>query len=307
MWKITQEEFIDRANLIHKRKYNYSKLNYINSKTKIEIICPVHGSFLQLPWRHLEGKGCPLCGRIKQRESKLKSNEDFIKELETLYGDKYIYTKVKYQGSHKDILLICPTHGEFKRKADACLHGCGCPKCHYQKISQSLTYTTKDFIDKANKVHNNRYNYCETNYINSKAKLKILCPIHGAFYQNAALHLQGNGCPKCNESKGERIIRNWLEHHNIKYIAQYRFNDCRNKKPLPFDFYLPEYNTCIEFDGEQHYKTPKDWLPIDNSQIKVNDSIKTNYCKEYNIKLIRIPYNKIKHVFEILEEGINSE
>ena len=105
--------------------------------------------------------------------------------------------------------------------------------------------------------------------------------------------LSGCGCPQCNESKGERSIRQWLQLHNIAYISQKSFSDCRDKKPLPFDYYLPDYNTVIEYDGEQHYRPVEFFGGTKHfEKVSYHDRIKNDYCKAHNISLLRIPYFK---------------
>jgi very-short-patch-repair endonuclease len=131
--------------------------------------------------------------------------------------------------------------------------------------------------------------------------VKIICPDHGEFEQTPSTHLRGQGCPKCRESKGERQIRLWLEKHSITYEPQKRFDNCRSARPLPFDFFLPNYNMCIEYDGELHFKnvvengacinkhyfTKKDW----HQQAK-HDAIKTQFCLKKGIRLLRIAYTQ---------------
>lgn len=109
----------------------------------------------------------------------------------------------------------------------------------------------------------------------------------------------------CKSSKGELKILKFLKTHNIEYIAQKRFDDCKFKQPLPFDFYLPDYNMCIEYDGELHFKEVdyfggKEQL---NLQQK-HDNIKNKYCQENNIKLLRIPYWDFNDIDEILDKEI---
>lgn len=118
---------------------------------------------------------------------------------------------------------------------------------------------------------------------------------HGEFKQSPDHHInRKHGCPRCNESKGENEIRSILDLNKIKYINQYKFPDCKNKNELPFDFYLPDSNTCIEFNGIQHYKPVLYFGGIDKfKQQQINDNIKKEYCKNNNIKLIIIRYNEV--------------
>lgn len=132
-------------------------------------------------------------------------------------------------------------------------------------------------------------------------KVKIKCIKHGYFYQSPKSHInQSQGCPLCRSSKGEIKILNYLDKNNIKCCPQYKFKDCKNIKPLPFDFYLPDHNILIEFDGEQHYFSIDFFGGEENfSYIKNNDKIKTDYCFNNNIKLIRIKYtDKIEEILK---------
>lgn len=155
-----------------------------------------------------------------------------------------------------------------------------------------------DFIKRSELIHINKYDYSLVEYVNNKTKVDIICPKHGKFKQTPKNHLINKaGCPIYKESKGEKHIRLYLLERGIKFIPQYRFDNCKNKSQLPFDFYLPEYNICIEYDGMQHYKPIKYFGGVNGFyNIKTNDNIKTNYCLNNNIKLIRVDYknNNIK-------------
>jgi hypothetical protein len=147
----------------------------------------------------------------------------------------------------------------------------------------------------------------DNEYINSKSIMKIICHTHGEFTQEANSHIMGSGCPKCKASKGEIKIRKWLDDNGYSYKEQKRFTDCRHKLPLPFDFYLPTYNTCIEFDGEHHFKPysftnnrDDDYKYKNFLNILLRDKIKNDYCLNKNITLIRIPYTKLSAIDSIL-------
>ena len=122
---------------------------------------------------------------------------------------------------------------------------------------------------------------------------KIICNKHDVFEQTPSKHLSGNGCPICRESKGENIISNYLKNENISFIRQYKFSDCKNVLQLPFDFYIPILNLCIEFNGIQHYEEVKGWGGIKKLKRQiVNDNIKQKYCHNNSIKLLVIKYNE---------------
>lgn len=152
--------------------------------------------------------------------------------------------------------------------------------------------TTEEFIIKSKNSNGDKYDYSLVTYKNYSTKVKIICPTHGIFEVRPHDHInKKSGCPICNESKGEKIIRKFLTDHNINFIPQKRFKKCRDKKPLPFDFYLYEKNICIEYDGEQHFiNRPTFGGPNSFLNIKRKDEIKDTFCKENNIDLIRISY-----------------
>jgi hypothetical protein len=164
------------------------------------------------------------------------------------------------------------------------LAGAGCTNCNY-KLSNN------DFIDKSNKIHNNKYLYDKTNYDGNRNYVTIKCKKHGYFKQKARIHLAGFGCPKCSESIGESKIANILDSNNISFIRQYKFDDCKYILSLPFDFFLPEYNICLEYNGLQHYE-PVDFFGGQDSfeYRKKLDEIKINYCLKNNINLFIITY-----------------
>lgn len=300
MKKLTQLDFINRANLVHNYKYDYSKVKYKTMKDKVIIVCPIHGEFNQSPSSHLHQKnGCPLCGAKQTAASHKQTQEEFITKVAKLHHGKYNYSKVNYVDMDTYITIICPFHGEFKQSPrNHMKHGC-------YKCSSVYPLTTEDFINRANLVHNYKYIYSLVEYKNMNEPVIIICPIHGEFSQVAINHLQGNGCPICSSSKGELEIKKYLDKYKINYIQQYCFNDCKYIRLLPFDFYLPDYNICIEYDGEQHFKAI-DYFGGEENFVKVrnHDGIKTNFCKQNDIRLIRIPYYEKGNIKNILNKEL---
>jgi hypothetical protein len=286
--KKTTEEFIKEAKYIHGNKYDYSLVNYINSKTKVKIICSLHGEFEQTPDSHINSKSnCNICVNNKKL-----TTEEFIKKAKLIHGDKYDYSKSNYINDLSKIKIVCIKHGEFIVKAGNHLRGDNCSICTNNK-----KLTTEEFIKKAKLIHGDKYDYSLVEYNTQKSKIKLICNKHGIFEQNPNNHLNNNGCPICRESKGEKLIREFLKNENINYIPQHRFKNCKNILPLPFDFYLPELNICVEFNGRQHYEPIKKWGGIDNLiEIKKRDKIKMEYCNMNNIPLIIIKYSdKVLH------------
>ena len=159
-----------------------------------------------------------------------------------------------------------------------------------------------NFIEKAKKVHGEKYDYSLVNYKTSHVKINIICQKHSEFKQTPHNHLKGHGCPGCNQSKGEEKIANLLKDKKIIFLPQHRFKNCVDKIPLPFDFYLPDYNTCIEFNGIQHYKPNEYFGGIDTfKDQQKKDKLKLQYCKNNHISLIIVKYNeKVEKIIEKL-------
>jgi very-short-patch-repair endonuclease len=170
---------------------------------------------------------------------------------------------------------------------------------NYDKMKNTTREKYSEIFYK--KTENSGYDYSKVIYIDMDTKVIITCPKHGDFLQKPKDHIHNNqGCPICKESKGEREIRKILDENNIEYIYQKKFDGCRYKNCLPFDFYLPDYNLCIEFDGEQHFTVVEAWGGEEGlKQRKKKDKIKTDFCLRNGIKLIRIRYD------ENIEEKIN--
>ena len=148
----------------------------------------------------------------------------------------------------------------------------------------------------SNSIHNNKYDYSCLEQSKVTSKVTIICPKHGKFEQLLNNHINGQGCPICKDSKGEKAIRKYFLKNNIKFIKQKRFSDCKDIRPLPFDFYLPDYNTCVEYDGRQHFISVDRWGGVNGLlDRQKKDFIKTKYCEINNIKLVRIKYNNDVH------------
>jgi very-short-patch-repair endonuclease len=291
--KLTKDEFIEKSKEIHKDKYDYSLVDYKNINSKVKIICKEHGEFNQNAGSHIYNKcNCPRCTK------NIKSNTiNFIKKSKEIHSNKYDYSSVEYINNHTKVTITCFTHGIFNQTPNHHIFGEGCPIC-----SDNKRLNTDEFIKRAQKTHDNTFNYSLVDYVDNKTKIKIICKEHGIFEKTPSNHTsKKQGCPLCKiKSKGENEITHILNILNIDFQSQKRFNDCKNILTLPFDFYLPKYNLLIEFDGRQHFNintifyTPK---------IKENDKIKTDFCEKYNFNLLRIKYNenikeKIMKIYE---------
>ena len=233
------------------------------------------------------------------------TQKDFIDRSNKIFNFKYDYSKVNYIDGRLKVKIICLKHGEFEQQAEVHLRGEGCPKCGKLEWIKKMSLSQDTFIDRANQKHHNIYDYSLVKYKNMHTKITIICPLHKEFEQTPQHHLLGSGCPICNKSKGEIAFAKWLLDNKIDFTPQKRFDTCKNTSLLPFDFYLTRYNICIEFDGIQHFKAIENWGGEKHlNETKINDTIKTNWCKENNIKLIRIPYTEVKGIHNILSSKI---
>ena len=228
MAKLTTEEFIAKAKAVHGDRYDYSKVEYVDSDTKVCIICPKHGEFMQRPRIHLQGKGCLKCGRERIAISSSKSFEQFLQDAKSVHGNKYDYSKVEFVNYQTKVIIICPVHGEFTQSPTLHLQGSGCPQCGNEKVS--LRMTTKRFIQKAKQIHGDRYDYSKVEYVDSKTEVCIVCREHGEFWQKPKNHLSGYGCPICSGRKKMRtvdFVKRAVDKHGDKYDyskAEYKGN-----------------------------------------------------------------------------------
>jgi len=237
-------------------------------------------------------------------EEQTPSKEDFIKKAIKVHGNRYGYSLVDYINNNTEVKIICPEHGIFKQTPHN--HTIRKTRCHKCYLEDQRKEMEEKFIKESEEINGDRYDYSQVNYKIANKKVKIICKEHGIFEQTPAHHLyRMRGCPTCQESNGERIVRKYLIKNKIKYQQEKRFPECKYKYTLPFDFYLPEYNMCVEYDGRHHFIPISAWGGepyLEN--VKIRDKIKNNFCKNNNIKLLRIKYNenvneKLKTFFNI--------
>ena len=287
----THEQFIEKAKEIHGDKYDYSKVEYKNTETKVCIICPEHGEFWQTPHKHLNGRGCPTCGNLRKGNSSRGTKEVFIKKARKVHGDKYDYSKVDYTNAMTKVCIICPKHGEFWQTPAQHICGNGCKECRKEYLHNKFVFTKDDFIKRAKKIHNDKYDYSMVEYNGMHKKVHIICPVHGEFWQTPHSHLKNEGCPSCRESKMEKYIANKLSEENIKFVRSKRFKWLKMKGSMHLDFYLPDYNVAIECQGIQHFEECS-WYKNDEDKTEYlkkiieRDETKQRLCLEHNIKIV---------------------
>lgn len=313
--KYSTKEFIEKATRVHNGFFEYKHTEYKGSGEKLIVTCPVHGDFVVKANNHLNGANCQKCRRegIKHKITKLPkvnsstkrlTTETFIEKANLVHSNFYSYEKTKYERSNKKLIVTCPIHGDFSITPNHHLSGRGCSYCGKNK-----QLTTDEFIEKANNIHEHKYLYFKTVYTKTHNDVIITCPEHGDFLQSPANHLKGQGCPKCNESKLEKIVMEYLSKHNIQYKHEAKFVWLKSKRNMRLDFFLPYYNAAIECQGIQHFSLKGFVKKQENlNEIKKRDELKKNLCEEHGIKLfyfsnlgISYPY----HVYENIELMFN--
>lgn len=269
---IDTDSFIIEARVIHGDKYDYSRVNYINSQTKVEIICPKHGVFLQKPNKHVHMKhGCPYCSGVR-------SAQQFIDKAKVIHDNKYDYSKVCYINSTTKVTIICPKHGEFIQSPHGHLKGYGCAKC-----SKNYRIGSKSFIDRACDVHGNRYDYSKVEYETNKKKVEIICKTHGVFEQLPSNHLYNkNGCPYCIDqcSIGQSEIISFLENNGFTVSI----NDRKIIAPNELDIYINSHELAIEYNGMYFHSFNR----LENNKERNYHKNKCIKCKDNGIKLVQI-------------------
>ena len=268
---------------------------YINMKTPILHKCKLHNiQWKVAPISILRGSGCKQCGTEKTVEILKKTHEQYVKELKIV--NPQIVVVENYINVSTSILHKCLIDNyEWYAKPNSILSGYGCPKC-----AGNIKKTHEEYVYELS-VINPDIEVIDA-YIGANIKILHRCKNDNyTWYVKPSSILSGNGCPQCRESSGERQVRQWLEKHSIKYIYQQPFNDCRDIRPLPFDFYLPDYNSCVEYDDRQHFE-PIDFFggQKEFEYTVKHDNIKNEYCKNNGISLLRIPY------YKNIEEELNN-
>ena len=309
--KLTQDKYIKRAKELHGDHYDLSNVNYKNYRTKIEVKCnkcgttfyPAAGDFI----RKYKPAGCGVCSKSYERRkgvTKKMDTKSFTQKAKMVHGDKFDYSLVVYKGSRVKVPIKCKTCGEvFFQEPRIHLSGrSGCRFCTAKRKIKRLT--TKEFIKKAREIHGNKYDYSKTVYGKTNKELvTIICPIHGEFRQPAYHHLENTSCPECKASKGEEAVARVLEKYDMKYEREFKLPNSAYR----YDFYVPDYNILIEYDGMQHFKPIKYFGGLQHLKYtKQNDKEKNMLAKDNHLHLIHIPYTEYTRLEQFLIKKLKS-
>lgn len=311
--KLDTEEFVRRAKAVYGDEFDYSKVKYVNRRTKVEIICKKCGNpFFQAPDAFLAGHGCNRCAPNARI-----TLDDFVKRARKVHGDAYDYSKVRFENSTDNITIICPKHGAFEQNVRVHLLGHGCWKCYGERSGEMRRMSQEEFLQRAKEMHGDKYDYSESVCRGSNEKVKIKCNTCGRyFYQLAGNHVEGQGCPYCVMSKSEKRVRDFLEARGINYEPHfYEYDEDAPLKNNRFnvDFYIEikedddsePKRIIIECNGKQHYEaigffggqSQFEWQQMRDNALK-------KHCRKKGIKYIEIPYWDFDRIEEILEKEL---
>lgn len=254
--KYTTEEYVKICKENHPNcDYDYSKTEYTGSLNDVCVICQKHGEFYQPAYRHLKGAGCPTCAHEKDAKNKTSNTDEWKAKALLVWGGRYNYDKSVYVNDDTKICITCDKHGDWWQRPSSHLAGYGCPKCKHDTIREkkSIRYG-KQFLEKAKKIHGDKYGYEYVEYINEVTPVKIVCNKHGIFEQQPCVHLSGCGCPQCKfEQISERssltqdeFVKRANEVHNFKY--------CYDKSVYkgygePVEIYCPNHGYYWQIAG----------------------------------------------------------
>lgn len=281
----------DGQALAESKGFEYVGMSRHDKKIWVQFICPKHVEYgiQEMPYNNMKRVvvGCQHCiGR---------NDEEDVVLQEMFYANPNIELLEPYQGRAKRIRMRCTIHGiESTKTPYDVISGRGCVLCGAEKVAAQSRTPKDQFVQNLQSKYKNIE--LVSGYIAKKEYANFYCSSCGAKWTDIAFYVEKRGCPQCNGSYAESIIADVLQDYNINYIPQFSFSDCRDKKPLPFDYYLPDYNILIEYDGEQHY-FPVNFGGISDDKAqenfercRIHDEIKNQYCIDNNIMLMRIPY-----------------
>lgn len=294
-WR-TKDMFQEKSNDVHNSEYEILEFKSGNDSVKIKHkVCG--NIFTQIGHRHLRGDRCFECYGTKKL-----SKEEIIDISNQYWNSEYDILSDDIHYNKKSTIRHKKCGYEYEQMTYSHLLGYGCPKC-----AGNAPLTKEMVQEKSNKIHNFEYEILsDPNGSFSKIEIKHRkCGI--IFNQVVSDHFSGCGCIVCNQSKMENYIERILLENSINQQKQKTFEGCKFKNKLKFDFYLPNYNTCIEFDGIQHFKSIRFFGGEKAFKLqKIKDDIKNKYCEENNIKLIRFNYTQdIDYIKETIINLVN--
>ena len=301
-WRPKIKSFVEQKRCV------FDHIDYVENNIMVFYTCPAHNErgVITNYWYKLKERNC-ICKFCSGKE---RTDSEFKEMVSELHPD------IKVLGIYKDfehrvkcVCSICDTEWEVRAGSLISKRLRGCPTCGREIIKNAQRKSREQFIKDLEAVNNNWV--VEGEYINTHTPISVRCKIHNTVFSHRPCNLlnQSASCPMCSDGnwKTEKLVGDILQELGVKVHSQYTFPNCRGRrKALPFDYYLPEFNTAIEYDGEQHYY-PVDFFGGKEgfARRKINDKIKDKYCLNNNIRLIRIPYYEKDNLKEYLVSQLN--
>ena len=320
-WNNTNRDWYESKGYVYTKRYEFfnvfAKDLSHRSDAKIKVVCDYCGEGYNTQYAsiikgreiiskdccsHCTGKKTSDVSRKRRANKKILLAQQICKEngYELITAvDDYIDTKM-------DAHFICPKHGKQIMMLDNLLRGHKCRSCSYEERSESMRHDIQYVKEYIQNINNNVLLNPEEYKGAFVRNLNIQC-ICGKVFTTSFSNYSRAGVNKCfscscKESTGEQRIRKFLEFNDIEFEQEKRFDDCRDIKPLPFDFYLPQFNLIIEFDGKQHFEE----MEFGNYKATKNhDEMKNQYCKSHGIDLLRIPYWEGNNIENIIADKLN--
>ena len=221
-------EFIERAVQVHGARYDYSTAKYKNANSPVSIVCRKHGQFIQRASHHLKGHSCPRCSGVGRY-----TTERYVETARSVHGNRYDYSRVRYKHKNQMIEIGCPSHGFFKMRAGNHIHqASGCQKCANEVRNDSTRLDTRAFVEKSRRLHGDKYDYSEAQYVDAHTHVTVVCPTHGRFQITPAVHAnRGGGCKKCGDrDRGARMrlgIDVFIERSREAHGGRYDYSKVR--------------------------------------------------------------------------------
>ena len=218
----------------HGDRYDYSKVKYVHSKTKVIITCKEHGDFEQTPNNHSRGVNCPKCGMMNGSTLRTYSVDEILQQFKSIHGELYDYSKFEYSGNHRKSVIGCRTHGWFKQSVASHKRGSGCPMCCNENKGKNNKLNEESILKSFRSAHGDLYDYSRVKYSGNLTKVTIGCPVHGWFDQIPKDHKKGIGCAKCGPARCgksrkvtlDEFIRRSKKHHGDRF--DYSLVDLKN-------------------------------------------------------------------------------
>lgn len=295
----------DGRSLAESKGFEYIGMVRHDKKIWVQFVCPKHRQYgiQEMPYNNMKRVvvGCQHC---------IGRNDDEEEVLQEMHAaNPHVELLEPYQGRTKRVKMRCILHNivSFKTPFEV-ISGKGCVKCGAEKLSQQAKIPQNIFVDRLHQ------SFAHIELIGGYDGVVQCADFHcnncDANFTDYANYVMRRGCPICGGSSMEQEIGKILTKYNISYKPQFSFTDCKDKRPLPFDFYLTDYNILIEYDGQQHYR-PVNFGGINDERAyqkfkitQLHDTIKTNYCKINDIPLIRIPYWENINIEQIILDNI---